>query len=141
MTTQGRSYWAKLHVLDRQVLDVHGLPAAKVDDLELALPDEPDSLPVATEILCGPAALGRRFGGRLGAAVETMHQLLGPHEHARPASISMGVVTEIGPAVHLDVSMDDLEVSAVDDFLAEHIIAKIPGSQAGKSRREEAQQQ
>jgi hypothetical protein len=136
VTAAGRSYWAALHLLDREVLDVHGQSSAKVDDLELTLLDDPGSLPIVSELLCGPAALARRFGGRLGAALETLHQLMDQREHARPASISMGVVTEIGPSVRLSVPQDELQVNAVEQFLSKHVIGHIPGAAAGKPSEE-----
>jgi hypothetical protein len=138
MASPGRSLSANLHLLDRQVLDVHGRSTAKVDDLEFAFSPEAGSLPEVSKILCGPAALGRRFGGRLGSALETLHQLLHPAAHAAPAAISIGVVTDIGPAIHLSVALEDLEVSAVDDFLSEHFIGHIPGAGTGPSERRDA---
>jgi hypothetical protein len=61
---------AQLHLLDRQVLDVHGVPVAVVDDLELsevpAGQDIPRDTPppVITALLSGPALATRIFGGR-----------------------------------------------------------------------------
>jgi hypothetical protein len=61
---------AHLHLLDRQVLDVHGVPIAVVDDLELSeIPAgqeiPPDtSPPVITALLSGPTLATRIFGGR-----------------------------------------------------------------------------
>ncbi len=128
MRAGGASFWAELHLLDHQVLDREGQATAKVDDLQFDLLPEPDSLPVVTHILCGPAALARRFSGRLGRAVETLHRLMDEEHPPRPASISFGVVTGIDAAVHVDVSVDDLEVKAADAFLAAHFIGHIPGS-------------
>ena len=92
MSEVGRSLWAGVDLLDRQIIDVNGVPAGKVDDLEFSFEPDPDALPIVDKILCGPAALGRRFGGRLGAAFETLHVLLDERKHAAPASIPMGVV-------------------------------------------------
>jgi hypothetical protein len=130
----GRSIWAALEFLDRQIIDVDDVPTAKVDDLEFTFSPEPGSLPILTGILCGPAALARRFGGRLGRTVETLHRLLAVDDAAQPASISMGVVSRIDRTVHLTVSRSDVPVNDVEAWLGEHLIGHIPGSEAGGAR-------
>jgi sporulation protein YlmC with PRC-barrel domain len=124
----GRSNWAARQLLDRQIVDCNGIPAAKVDDLELVFTPEPDSLPIVSTILCGPAALARRFGGRLGSALETLHALVAHQREPAPASIPMGVVKEVGPSVVVSVPYKELPVNAVEEWLGEHLIAKIPGN-------------
>src|ERR1044071_9402965 len=52
-------------LLDRQLIDSRGMPAGRVDDLELSDPG-PGQPPVLTALLCGPTAYGPRIGGRLG---------------------------------------------------------------------------
>jgi hypothetical protein len=128
MMATGRSIWAARQLLDRQVVDCNGIPAANVDDVEFGFAPERDSLPIVAAILCGPAALARRFGDRLGGALETLHALLYREREPAPASISMGVVKGVGPAVVLSVPYKDLPVNAVEEWLGEHVIAKIPGS-------------
>jgi hypothetical protein len=60
---------AHLHLLDRQVLDVHGVPIAVVDDLELSEVPAGQEIPqgtpapVITALLSGPALATRIFGG------------------------------------------------------------------------------
>ena len=66
----GRLLDARLHLLDRQVIDVHGVPVTAVDDLELSdvvldedlPPDTP--APVIMAMLSGPVLGTRIFGGR-----------------------------------------------------------------------------
>ena len=66
----GRMLDAQLHLLDRQVLDVDGVPVTTVDDLELSGPGpghaDPDGTPapVLTALLTGPVLGTRIFGGR-----------------------------------------------------------------------------
>jgi hypothetical protein len=125
---QGRTIWAARELLDRQIVDCNDTPTAKVDDLEFEFSAEPGSLPIATAILCGPAALARRFGGRLGSAIETMHALVDQRRQPRPASIPFGLVKEITSAVSLTVAYKDLPVTVVEEWLSEHVIANIPGN-------------
>jgi hypothetical protein len=52
-------------LLDRQLIDSRGMPASRVDDLELSEPS-PGQPPALTALLRGPTAFGPRIGGRLG---------------------------------------------------------------------------
>jgi hypothetical protein len=70
-TDQGNRWLdAQLHLLDRQVLDVDGIPVAVVDDLELSDVLTGEDLPVGTPppvitaLLSGPVLGTRIFGGR-----------------------------------------------------------------------------
>jgi hypothetical protein len=124
----GRSLWAALHLLDRQVLDRDGLPTAKVDDLELTLPDDPEGVPVLTAILCGQAALARRFDRRLGAALERLRRVVDPRPDPGPARIDWTHVREVRTHVTVSVSRDDLDVTVVDRWLAAAVLSHVPGS-------------
>jgi hypothetical protein len=61
---------AQLHLLDRQVLDVDGVPMAVVDDLELSEAPVGEEIPIGTPppvmttLLSGPVLGTRIFGGR-----------------------------------------------------------------------------
>ncbi len=139
MTTAGRSYWAALHIVDRQIDDCDDRAVAKVDDLEIAEanPDEPGSLPIVTAMLCGPAALGQRLGPRIGAFLEALRGL--SHEApTRPAAIAMDDVKDIGTALKLWVPRDTLPVTAVEDFVGDHVIGHIPGSGASDDASRDA---
>jgi hypothetical protein len=127
MIMAGRSLWAELHLLDRQLLDTDRRPVAKVDDLELSEAARGD-LPVVTALLCGPAALGRRFGPRTGALLEAFRGLLRDEPHAEPLAISMDLVQDIGPAITLRATRESLPVTDVERFLGDHLVAHIPGS-------------
>jgi hypothetical protein len=122
----GRTIDAGLRLLDRQILDVEGLMAGKVDDLEFTVPDE--GAPYVSAILAGPGSLARRLGGRLGAWIESAHRRLHPSEDPGPASISWGVVHELGSSVHLSVSKSGLEVDRFEEWTRKHVIDQIPGS-------------
>ena len=122
----GRTYDAALRLLDRQLVDVDGMLAGKVDDLELTVPKE--GPPYVTAILAGPGSLSRRVGGRPGAWIEAVHRRLHPSESPGPASVSWGVVHEVGSSISLSVSKESLEVDRMDAWVREHVIGRIPGS-------------
>jgi hypothetical protein len=133
MTEPGRSLWAVLHLLDRQIVDRDGVPVAKVDDLEFAEPAEAGDLPILTDILCGQAALARRFNRRLGRGVELLRRVLDPTDEPGPARISFGVVIDIGPQLTIALERDQVAVTTVDRWLAREIVARIPGSGADRN--------
>ena len=123
-----RSLWIGLQLLDRQILDDRGQPVAKIDDIELTH-DEADQLPTVTALLCGPAALGSRFGRRAGGFLQGARNLLRGETAAEPIAISINLVADIGPAVTLNADRDSLPVTAVETFIGEHVIGHIPGSE------------
>jgi sporulation protein YlmC with PRC-barrel domain len=116
-------------LLDRQVVDSNGRPFAKVDDLELAV--DADGRPYVVAILCGPGALGPRFGGRLGHWVVAVWRRLHPAVHPSPVRIPMSAVAKIDSAVNLSVPLDATGTGAVANWVAEHLISKIPGASHG----------
>jgi len=122
----GRTVDAGLQLLDRQLVDADGMLAGKVDDLELTVPAE--GAPYVTAILAGPGSLSRRIGGRLGAKIEALHRRLHPSEAPGPASVSWGVVHEVGSSIRLSVSKGSLAVDTMERWTREHVIDRIPGS-------------
>jgi hypothetical protein len=131
----GRCLWGVLHLLDRQILDCDGRPVAKVDDIEISLPTEAGAAPVVTALLCGPAALARRFGRRTGAFFEALRNL-NRDRRTSPASITIAVVKEYGTAITLSVRRDSLTVNQVEHFLGQHVISHIPGAGAPPDNNE-----
>jgi hypothetical protein len=122
----GRQVSAGLHLLDRQLIDVDGMMAGKVDDLELVWPSEAGP-PLVGDILAGPGALARRLGGRPGEWIASVHARL--HGGDRdPARVSFGVVSELGDHVQLTVSRADLGTFVLEAWVRDHVISKIPGS-------------
>jgi hypothetical protein len=119
----GRSLDVNLHLLDRQVVDRDGLFVCKVDDLELERGAE--GAVYVTKILAGPRALGPRLGGRLGVWVRSIAERLstGPMP-----SIDFALVEDIDSAVTLSASRDDLAVGELEDWVRDHIVARVPGS-------------
>ena len=123
----GRILDARLHLLDRQVLDVDGVPVCTLDDLELEalelgvvdggreddLPPDGSRTFAVTELLSGPVLGTRVFGGRPPAA--RWHRL--PWRD----------VAEVGSAVHLGVRGADLDATWLERWTRDHVVGRIPG--------------
>jgi hypothetical protein len=117
--TGGRTLDAQLHLLDRQVLDVDGLPVTTVDDLELSGP--PPDLPIPagtpaptlTALLTGPVLGTRIFGGRPPAS--------------RLIRIPWHDVADVGVVVRLGTRAEGLDAGWVERWIRDKIIARIPG--------------
>jgi len=115
----GRLLDAQLHLLDRQVIDVHGAPITAVDDVELSdvaldedlAPDTP--APVIVALLSGPVLGTRLFGGR-------------PPE-SRLIRTPWSAVYEIGVAIRLAVAGESLDVTWTERWVRDKIIGRIPG--------------
>lgn len=110
---------AQLHLLDRQVLDVDGVPVTTVDDLELSgpAPDEPipegAAPPSISALLTGPVLGTRIFGGR-------------PPSN-RLIRIPWDVVSGVDTVISVGVRSDSLDASWVERWLRIHVIGRIPG--------------
>ena len=118
----GRILDARLHLLDRQVLDVDEVPVCTLDDLELEVADgEPaedgridGSVPVViAALLTGPVLGTRIFGGRPPSS--RWYRL--PWRH----------VLDVGTAVRLGVHGADLDATWQERWTRDHVIGRIPG--------------
>jgi sporulation protein YlmC with PRC-barrel domain len=109
-------------LLDRQIVDRDGLPVGKVDDVELT----DDSRYVAA-LLTGQQALGARFGGVLGRWI-TATAIRLDVDRVGPRRIDYGLVAEVGSAVRLSVKRESLTSPALEAWLDEHLIGRIPGA-------------
>jgi hypothetical protein len=109
---------AELDLLDRQVLDRDGVPTTTVDDLELSdIPDpehlDPDAPPELTALLTGPVLATRVFGGR-------------PPD-SRFERIPWEDVNGVGVVLRLGVAADSLDLTWVERWVRDKVIARIPG--------------
>jgi len=95
---------ARLHLLDRQIVDVDGLLVGKVDDIELV--EDPDGSLVPTALLVGAAVVLPRISTWL------YHRWvrLAPQDAARirPGVVEMDLVDDIGSEVRLSAPRDGL---------------------------------
>ena len=115
---EGRGVDARLHLLDRQILDRDGMPVSTVDDVELTGPSigEPvgDADPPAVKaILVGAAVLPRIFGGHI--------------PRSKWERIPWADVARLDSALELVVRADDLDSSWVERWVRDRIVSRIPG--------------
>jgi sporulation protein YlmC with PRC-barrel domain len=115
-----------LHLLDRQILDRDGEPVGKVDDVELDIHD--DGIPYVAALLVGQQALGQRIGGRLGAWIAGIARRLSPDYNPGPIRIPYDLVADVTSAVNLSVHREVLPDPALETWLRDHLIDRIPGA-------------
>lgn len=115
-------------LLDRQIIDSHGLPAGRVDDLELSAPS-PGQPPVLTALLCGPTAFGPRIGGRLGTWWLAVGRRLRPVEDSYPNRIPAELIDHVD---RLEITLlsprENLDSYRFALWVRKKIIDLIPGS-------------
>ncbi len=123
-----RTLHAALDLLDRQIVDAEGEPIGKVDDLELD--GQPGSDLRVRALLLGPQALGPRLGGRIGALIAGIGRRLAGSDG--PATIPVSSIEHLGVVVELRAQAEEVpETRDLEDWLLEHVIERIPGSQHG----------
>ena len=110
---------ARLHLMDRQMLDITKVPVNVVDDIEFSDPEQPGNLaadepaPEVTAVLTGLSLATRIFGGR--PPVSRLHR------------VSWGDVLELGVTVRLAVGQEFLDASWTERWVRDRLIGKIPG--------------
>lgn len=123
-TPQPGAIDAHLELMDRQILDHDGMMIGKVDDVELEERD--DGRIYVTGFLCGPGALGPRFGGAMGSIIsDTWSRLSGRIE---PARVEWSQVSAVETAIRLAVGRTTVAIDGFEDWMRERVIAAIPGS-------------
>ena len=109
---------ARLHLLDRQILDVDGTPVCTVDDLEVHgvdgsdLPDGTQAA-VVTSLLSGAVLATRIFGGR--PPPSRWHRIRWAH------------VSDVGTTLTLGIRSEELDVTWTERWVRDRIIRRIPG--------------
>jgi sporulation protein YlmC with PRC-barrel domain len=114
------------HLLDRQIVDVAGQLAGKVDDVELGTGE--DGKPYVAALLVGPQALGPRINGRLGRLITTIARRLQLGEPSGPIRIPYEHVGDVNSAVNLTIRRELLPEPALEVWLREHVIGRLPGA-------------
>jgi sporulation protein YlmC with PRC-barrel domain len=117
---------AAFQLLDRQIIDVDGRMAGKVDDLDLEFSGGPQSPPRVVAIMSGPGALAPRVAGRLGSWIGALYGRVA--DEPEPLEISFGVVKRINNHVELALPRDDLRIMGLEEWVRTRVISKIPGS-------------
>jgi sporulation protein YlmC with PRC-barrel domain len=121
----GRRLYGGLHLLDRQIVDVDGAMAGKVDDVELEPSADGESFHVVA-VLSGAGALGPRLGGRLGRFIAAVHGRLA--DEPVPARIPFGVVSDVGNHVTVTLGREHLESNRLEAWARDHLVDRIPGA-------------
>ena len=115
-------------LLDRELIDCHGMPAGRVDDLELNDPGSGQP-PVLTALLCGPTAFGPRLGGRLGTWWQAVGRRLRPVTDSYPNRVDVELVEHVDRLkITLVMAREDLDSYRFRRWTEEKIIGRIPGS-------------
>ncbi len=116
---QGRLVDARLHLLDRQLLDAQGDPVGIVDDLELSGVEfgqdvvEGAQAPQVAALLSGRVVATRILGG---APPRSLLQ-----------EIPWKLVAAVGVVVKLNETDVTFDVNWVERWLRDHIMRHIPG--------------
>jgi hypothetical protein len=114
-------------LLDRQLIDARGVPAGRVDDLELSDPQDGQP-PVLTALLCGPTAYGPRIGGRLGTWWLAIGRRLRPVTDPYPNRIPLELVDHVD---RLEITLltvrEELDSYRFRRWVEDKIIGRIPG--------------
>ncbi len=104
---------ARLHLLDRQLLDAGGEPVGIIDDLEIEGVDSGDGPARVSALLTGQVLITRIFGGRP------------PRSRLQP--LAWATVRKVGTVVELASDADELDSLWVERWLRDRIITRIPG--------------
>jgi hypothetical protein len=123
-TYSGKVYDAAFEILDRQLVDVQGRFAGKVDDLGFRFSE---AAAYVEAIHSGPGAIAQEVGGKAGRWLADAYRRL-REDQGEPATLSFGVVAAIGPDVTLSIDRDDLDVMTFERWTRDHLISKIPGA-------------
>jgi hypothetical protein len=115
-------------VLDKQVLDVDTCKIGKVDGIIVALRAHRAPRVIAIEL--GQATAWRRVHQKLGDLVEWIQRRFEPGRLG-PVRILFEHVVGSGIDVHIDVDGRQTHAFVWEDWLEEHVSAKIPGGRRG----------
>ncbi|MDG4800134.1 hypothetical protein [Micromonospora sp. WMMD980] len=85
----------------------------------------------AAALLTGQQALGARFGGTLGRWIAATAARLDMHRRG-PRRIGYDLVERVASAVHLTVRRDLLPEPALESWLNDHLVGRIPGASDGQ---------
>jgi len=112
-------------VHDAQLVDRREEKIGRVDALVLEL-DE-DAPPRLTAVLLGAPVRARRIG-RVAVWLHRALRAIGRVRGSGVSRISFDLVRRIGENIQVDVDGDSLESLGGEQWLAEHIVCRIPGA-------------
>ena len=115
----GRLLDARLHLLDRQLIDDAGEPVGIVDDLDL------DGVAVGDDIARGTPA--PRVSGILTGQVLATRIFGGQPLRARMQPLPWRLVAKLGTVVQLRPTDQPIDGLWLEHWLRDHLIGRIPG--------------
>ena len=115
----GRLLDARLHLLDRQLIDDAGEPVGIVDDLDL------DGVAVGDDIARGTPA--PRVSGILTGQVLATRIFGGQPPRARMQPLPWRLVAKLGTVVQLRPTDQPIDGLWLEHWLRDHLIGRIPG--------------
>jgi hypothetical protein len=119
--------WASSLLLDMVITSADGDHVGMVDDLEFTDPSDVEP-PRLTALLCGPAALGPRLGGRIGRWWTSIGTRLRRSGDDYPRRIPVAWVCRVGATgVELSVPSEQVPTQQLEYWLRDHIVMQIPG--------------
>ena len=107
-------------VLDQQVIDCRGEKSGKVDGIALEIRD--GQAPRVAYLDIGTTALARRLSLRL------ERWLLRMRHQPKPFRVPWSKVKLVDISVNLTIDADDYGAFAIENWLRDHIIRRIPGN-------------
>jgi hypothetical protein len=114
-----------LDLLDRQLVDRDGRPLGKVDGVGMTWRrGEP---PRITHVEIGAATLARRLPRPFDRALDWLARRLGPRG-GEPYRIPVSRILHIETDVALDLDARRTPALAIETWVRDHVIARIPGA-------------
>ncbi len=121
-------------VLDQQLLDREGRHAGKVDGIGIEVPEK--GPPRVAYLDMGTDVLARRVSPRVERWLQRWRKRLG-RKPLKPFQVPWSKVTKVDLSVEADFDASEEGLYAVERWLAEKVIGRIPGASSGKQEREE----
>lgn len=119
-------------VLDAQLVDRHREHIGRCDTLVLELRD--GKPPRVATVLIGGQVRDERIGRWMTALARVLHGgMRAPG--AGVSRIPFSAMRSLGETIEMDVLRDELPSEHVEQWLATHIICRIPGAQGKKEQR------
>jgi len=112
-------------LLDKPLQDRNGESAGRIDGIVLELRD--GHPPIVRFVEVSPITLLGRFSARLAKWYARHDAKLGP-KRGKPYRIPWGSITHAGPRVTMNANVEDTPINALEDWLRNHIVDRIPGS-------------
>jgi hypothetical protein len=114
-------------ILDQQVIDANGERAGMADGIVLELRD--GRPPRVAYIEVGPITLLRRFSERLARWYARIDARFG-EGRGTPFRIAFSSIREKGPELGADIDAAATPIFAVERWLGEKIVCRIPGARS-----------